>query len=56
MEKKQTSNKSRVIIENGEIKTILSEEVLRAGHMPIEEARRLSHEQINKMGEILGLL
>ncbi len=53
---KQKSNENKVVVENGKIDTILSEEALRNGYMPIEEARRLSHEQINKMGEILGLL
>ncbi len=55
MKKKRASIKSRVVVENGEVKTIFSEEALRTGSMPIEEARQLSHEQLNKLAEILGI-
>lgn len=34
---------SKVFIENGEMKTILSEEILRSGYMSVEEARRIGH-------------
>jgi len=45
---------SKVIIENGEIKTILSEEIKNnGGWMSIEEAKRLTHEAINKRRELL---
>ena len=52
---KQKSNKNKVVVEDGEVKIIYSEEALRTGSMPAEEALRLSHEQINKLAEILGI-
>ena len=46
---------NRVIIENGEVKTIFSEEVENnGGWMDIEESRRLCHEMVKKTREILG--
>ena len=53
MEKESASNKSRVVVENGEIKTILSEDVLRDGYMSVEEACRLTHEEIDKLCDML---
>lgn len=53
MGNKRASNKSRVVVENNKVKTIFSEEVLCAGHMPIEEARRLTIESIHKEWEIM---
>ena len=54
MEKKNKISESRVIIENGEVKTILSEEIQNnGGWMDIEEASRLWHEMVNKTREIL---
>lgn len=53
MKNKRALNKSRVIVENGKVNTIFSEEVLRDGHMPIEEARRLTVESIRKEWEIM---
>ena len=50
---KNKLNENRVIVENGEIKTILCEETLRNG-MSIEEARRLGHEKINKLYKMLN--
>ena len=48
-------SESRVIIENGKIKTILSEEIQNnGGWMTIEESRRLCHEAINKRRELLN--
>ena len=45
---------SKVIIENGEIKTILSDEIKNnGGWMSVEEMRRLLHESINKRRELL---
>jgi len=50
----EENNKSRVIVENGEIKTIFSEEIQNnGGWMTIEEARRLIHEAINIRRELL---
>jgi len=45
-------NESKVIIENGEIKTIFSEEILNnGGWMDIEESRRLTIEALRKRNE-----
>lgn len=55
MEKESVSNKSRVVVENGEIKTILSEDVLRDGYMSVEEVCRLTHEEIDKLCDMLGM-
>ena len=52
--KKQTINEvvdingSKVFVENGEVKTILNEEIQRTGYMSVEEARRITHEIIRK--------
>ena len=52
--KKQTINEvvdingSKVFVENGEVKTILSEEIQRTGYMSVEEARKIGHEIIRK--------
>ena len=40
-------SENRVVVENGEIKTILCEETQQRG-MSIEECRRLLHEMVNK--------
>lgn len=34
-------NGSRVFVENGEVKTILSESIQRSGYMSVEEARKI---------------
>ena len=48
MNKKEKISESRVILENGEIKTIFSEEIENnGGLMDIEEARRLTIEGLN---------
>ena len=39
---------SKVFIENGEVKTILSEAIQQSGYMSVEEARRITHEIISK--------
>ena len=45
-------DKNTVIVENGEVKTILTEETQRNG-MSVEEFRRLLHDSINKYAEVL---
>ena len=51
---KEKITESKVIVENGEIKTIFSEDIENnGGWMDIEESRRLCHESINKAREIL---
>lgn len=45
---------SKVLVENGEVKTVLSEEVQKSGYIPLETARQLSIARIRKviaMGE-----
>ena len=49
---KEKINENRVIIENGEVKTILCEETHQSGWMTVEEFRRLGHEMVNKTREI----
>ena len=46
-------HESKVVIENGEVKTIFSEEIQRTGWMTIEESRRLCHEMVDKTRELL---
>ena len=41
-------NGSKVFVENGEVKTILSEAIQQSGYMSVEEARRITHEIISK--------
>ena len=41
-------NGSKVFVENGEVKTVLSEEIQRTGYMTVEEARQLLHAIIEK--------
>jgi hypothetical protein len=44
---------SKVVIENGKVKTIFSEEINRTGYMTVEECGRLLHESIMRTEEIL---
>lgn len=44
---------NKVIIENGEVKTILNEETRKKGYMTIDECGRLLHEMVNKTRELL---
>lgn len=53
--KKRTINESKVIVENGEVKTILNEEALKNGFMDLEEARKQLHAYVNKLGEIYNI-
>lgn len=41
-------NGSKVFVENGEVKTILSEAIQQSGYMSVEEARKIGHEIISK--------
>lgn len=45
-------NGSKVFVENGEVKTILSEEIQRSGYMTVEEAQKLGEEIIRKEYEL----
>ncbi|GHT32950.1 hypothetical protein FACS189434_05950 [Bacteroidia bacterium] len=51
--RKELAAKNRVIIENGEIKTIFNEETLQSGYMSVEECRYLLHESIDRRRELL---
>ena len=44
---------SKVVIENGKVKTVYSDEIQRTGYMTIEEGRRLSLEGLKRVEEIL---
>ena len=48
---KKKINESRVIVENGEVKTILSEEIQKNGYMTVEEGLRLTLEAVRKIYE-----
>ena len=45
-------NGSRVYVENGEVKTVLSEEIQKTGYMTVEEARNILYEIIDKEYEL----
>ena len=44
-------NGSKVFVENGKVKTILSEEIQKSGYMDLEDLRRILHAEINKQEE-----
>lgn len=45
-------NGSKVFVENGEVKTVLSEEIQRSGYMSVEDARRIGEEIIRKVYQL----
>lgn len=45
-------NGSKVFVENGEVKTILSEEIQKTGYMSVEEMYHLIDEGIKKIYEM----
>ena len=45
-------NGSKVFIMNGEVETILSEEIQKNGYMSVEDARAIGHEIIKKEHEM----
>lgn len=49
-------NGSKVYVENGEVKTVLSEEIQRNGWMTVEEAQALTENKIRKLYEMNGKL
>lgn len=49
-------NGSKVFVENGEVKTILSEEIQRTGWMTVEDAIALTMNKIRMLYEINGKL
>ena len=50
--KSLTSMGSKVFIENGEVKTILSEEIQQSGYMSVEEAKQLTIAEITKIYQL----
>ena len=46
-------NGSKVFIENGEVKTVLSEAIQKSGYMTVEELRELLHVSINKQEDMI---
>ena len=49
-------NGSKVFVENGKVKTVISEEIQRTGWMTVEEARMLIITKIRKLYEMNGKL
>ena len=47
--KETVINGSRVFVENGEVKTILSESIQKSGYMSVEEAREILLAAIEKI-------
>lgn len=47
-------NGHRIYVENGEVKTQLSEEVQKSGFMTVEEARAFLHQYVNKLEDNYG--
>ncbi|MCM1142504.1 MAG: hypothetical protein NC453_28375 [Muribaculum sp.] len=47
-------NGSKVFLESGEVKTILSEEIQQNGYMSLEELRGILHAEINKQEELFS--
>ncbi len=45
-------NGSRVYVENGEVKTVLSDEIQRTGYMSVEECYQLIHSAIRMVYEL----
>ena len=45
-------NGSKVFVENGEVKTILSEEIQKSGYMSVEDAKKLTLEKIKKIYQL----
>lgn len=50
---KKVIKENKIIVKDGELHTILSEQIKKDGYMSIEEARRLTIERLNKRWEIL---
>jgi hypothetical protein len=45
-------NGTKIFIENGDVKTILSEQIQKTGYMTLEESFQIGVEQIRKVYEI----
>ena len=47
-------NGSKFFIENGEVKTVLSEAIQQSGYMNVEEAKQLTIAEITKIYQLNG--
>lgn len=47
-------NGSRIYVENGEVKTQLSEDIQRSGYMSVEDSRKITLEAVKKIYELNG--
>ena len=47
-------NGSKVFVENGEVKTILSKAIQQSGYMSVEESRKITLEAVRKIYEMNG--
>lgn len=47
-------NGSKVYVENGEVKTQLSEAIQKNGYMSVEDSRRITLEAVKKIYELNG--
>ena len=62
MKKKESLNEivdvngSKVFVENGEVKTLLSEEIQSSGYMSVEESMKITLEAVKKIYELNGKL
>ena len=45
-------NGSKVFVENGEVKTVLSEAIQQSGYMSVEEAKQLTIAKITKIYQL----
>jgi hypothetical protein len=50
--KNKKLTESKVIIENGEVKTIFSEEIQKTGYMTVEESKELMLQYFTKIKEL----
>ena len=54
MDNETIINGSRVFIENGEVKTVFSEQIQRRGYMSVEEMRGILHAYVDNLEKIYG--
>lgn len=47
-------NGSKVFVENGEVKTVLSEDIQKSGYMSVEDSRRITIEAVKKIYALNG--
>ena len=47
---------SRIFVEDGEVKTVLSEDIQKSGYMSVEDSKRITLEAVKKIYELNGKL